>query len=152
MGQTMMEHRNSTPARQATDTLLYRDEVYQIVGAAMEVHNVLGFGFLEAVYQEAMEKELAQRGIPFVAQANLFLTYKGMPLSKTYVADLVIYSKIIIELKSTERLTNVDEAQVLNYLKATGIQVGLLFNFGSTSLQWKRLILTPDYHSNKVYR
>ncbi|MEN6408982.1 MAG: GxxExxY protein [Anaerolineaceae bacterium] len=144
-----MGNSTSNPDRQGSGDLLYRDEVYQTVGAAMEVHSVLGCGFLEAVYHEAMEKELAQRNIPFTSQTNLTLTYKGLPLSKSYIADLVVFSKIIVELKAVDRLTSVDEAQVLNYLKATGMQVGLLFNFGSGSLQWKRLILTSDYRSGR---
>jgi GxxExxY protein len=144
----MVDHK-SNPDRLDHENLLYRNEVYQTVGAAMEVHNELGCGFLEAVYHEAMEKELAQRNIPFTSQTNLTLTYKGLPLSKSYIADLVVFSKIIVELKAVDRLMSVDEAQVLNYLKATGMQVGLFFNFGSASLQWKRLILTSDYRSGR---
>jgi len=127
------------------DNLLYKDEVYMIIGAAMEVHTQLGCGFLEAVYQEALELEFREREIPFEAQKCLSLQYKGLELKKGYVVDMVAYGKIIIELKALERLTPIDEAQIINYLKATGFKLGLLINFGSSKLEWKRRILTLDY-------
>src|SRR5512136_423104 len=121
--------------------LLYRDEVYAIVGAAMEVYNQLGPGFLEAVYQEALEIELTERGIPFLSQKELRVLYKGQPLKKTYISDLTCYEKIIIELKAIDRLTGKDTAQLLNYLKATGLRLGLLINFGSSEkLEWERRV------------
>ena len=121
--------------------ILYKEEVFQIVGAAMEVHSVLGVGFLEAVYQEALEIELQERGIPFESQNGLSVSYKGHPLRKQYVADLVVFGKIIVELKALDRLSGLEEAQLLNYLKATGFKVGLLSNFGSKGkLEWKRYI------------
>jgi GxxExxY protein len=119
--------------------LLYRDEVYAIVGAAIEVHRVLGSGFLEAVYQEALELELQSRGLAFKAQAPLSICYKNHLLQKGYVADLCCYEKIIVELKALDKLSGKEEAQLLNYLKATGLRVGLLINFGSRGkLEWKR--------------
>ncbi|HLE16408.1 MAG TPA: GxxExxY protein [Anaerolineales bacterium] len=120
--------------------LLYKEEVYEIVGAAMEVHRQLGCGFLEPVYQEAIEIELMNHGIPFIAQKDLLILYENKPLKKSYIADLVIYESIIVEIKAISHLTSIDEAQLLNYLKATGLRVGVLINFGSNSLEWKRMI------------
>ena len=121
--------------------LILKEEAYCIVGAAMEVYNQLGRGFLEAVYQEALEMELRLRNIPYEAQKELVLHYKGQRMKKEYIADLVCYEKIIVELKALERLTGKEEAQLINYLKATGMKVGLLFNFGSASkLEWKRFV------------
>lgn len=122
--------------------LLLAEEVYEIVGAAMEVHYQLGAGFLEPVYQEALEIELARRSIPFAAQRKLTINYKGQPLRKEYIADLVCYEQVIIELKVIERLTNIEVAQLINYLKATQFHVGLLLNFGSRGkLEWKRYVI-----------
>jgi len=118
--------------------LLYKDEVYALVGAAMEVHNTLGHGFLEAVYQEALEIEYKARGLPVVAQQPFLIDYKGRILKKTYIADFVAYDKIIVEIKALSHLTSLEEAQVMNYLKASGLQVGLLINFGTKQLEWKR--------------
>ncbi len=126
------------------ENLIYKDEVYAIIGAAMEVHKQLGWGFLEAIYQEALEYELNLRKVPFEASKLLRIQYKGSILNKGYVADLVAYGKIIVELKAIETLTESDEAQILNYLKATGMELGLLINFGGSKLEWKRRILTHD--------
>ncbi len=125
------------------DNLLLKDEVYAIIGAAIEVHRELGRGFLEPVYQEALEFELSQRAIPFEPQKRIFVTYKNRKLNKEYIADLVCYEKILVELKSMDQLTGREEAQVINYLKATQLPLGLLINFGSAGkLEWKRLIST----------
>lgn len=122
--------------------LLFKDEVYKVAGAAIEVHRELGRGFLEAVYQEALERELVGRGIPFVAQKPLTILYKGEPLMKQYIADLVCFDKIIVELKTVDALTDIDTAQILNYLKATGLRVGVLINFRSSGrLEWKRFVM-----------
>lgn len=122
--------------------LLLADEVYEVVGAAMEVHYQLGAGFLEPVYQEALEIELTRRRIPFAAQRRLTINYKGQPLRKEYIADLVCYEQIIVELKVIDKLTNIEVAQIINYLKATQFHVGLLLNFGSRGkLEWKRYVL-----------
>jgi GxxExxY protein len=123
--------------------LLYRSEVFRIIGAAMEVHTVLGSGFLEPVYQEALELELAARRLPFDSQRQLHICYKGRYLAKTYIVDLILFDTIIVELKALDRLTSREEAQFLNYLKATNLKVGLLINFGSTGkLEWKRMAYT----------
>ena len=122
--------------------LIFKDEVYAIMGAAMDVHRELGSGFLEAVYQEALEIELAHRGIPFEAQRSIKIVYKGEVLKKVFIADLICYRKIIVELKAQNALSGKEEAQVLNYLKATGIKLGMVINFGNhPKLEWKRLVL-----------
>jgi len=121
--------------------LILKDEVYAIVGAAMEVHSVLGSGFLEPVYQEAMEIESGARNLPFVSQKLLQIRYKARVLKKEYLADLIFFDQIVVELKALDRLTGREEAQLLNYLKATGIKVGVLINFGShPKLEWKRFV------------
>ena len=121
--------------------LLLKDEVYAIVGAAIEVHRELGPGFLEEVYQEALELEMSTRAIPFEAQKQLAIHYKGQTLKKVYFADLLCYNKVIVEIKALERLSGIQQAQILNYLKATDHRVGLLINFGSQGrLEWKRFI------------
>ena len=120
--------------------LIYKNEAYKIIGAAMEVYNVLGSGFLEAVYQEALEIEFKKRGIPYIREPRLKITYKEIILNKTYEADFVCYDKIIIETKATRQITGTDESQVINYLKAIGFELGLLINFGAESLEYKRLV------------
>ncbi len=121
--------------------LVLKEEVYEIIGAAMDVYYQLGRGFLEPLYQEAFEIELSRRGLPFEHQKELTILYKGHPLEKKYVADIVCFSQIIVELKAMERLTGIDEAQLLNYLKMTRMRVGLLINFGSkVKLEWKRYV------------
>ena len=122
--------------------LILKDEVYAIVGAAMEVHREKGFGFAEPVYQECMEIELADRKIPAEAQKEMMIFYKGRQLKKTYLADFVAYGKIIVELKALDKLTSREESQVINYLKSSGLEVGVLINFGAPSLEWKRIVLT----------
>ncbi|MDQ3666258.1 MAG: GxxExxY protein [Acidobacteriota bacterium] len=122
--------------------LVLKEEVYEIIGAAMDVYYQLGRGFLEPLYQEAFEIELSRRGLPFEHQKELTILYKGHPLEKKYVADIVCFSQIIVELKAMERLTGIDEAQLLNYLKMTRMRVGLLINFGSkVKLEWKRYVI-----------
>jgi GxxExxY protein len=117
-------------------------QTHAIIGAAMEVHRQLGPGFLEAVYQEAMAIELADRAIPFVREAELPVFYKGRRLNCSYRADFVCYESVIVELKAMQALTGVETAQVLNYLKATHLERGLLLNFGCPSLDFKRLIFS----------
>ena len=99
---------------------------------------------LEPVYQECLEMELADRGVPAVPQQELPVFYKGRQLKKTCIADLVAYGKIIVELKALDKLTSREEAQAINYLKASGFEVALLINFGTESLEWKRLVLTKS--------
>jgi GxxExxY protein len=123
--------------------LLYKDEVYAIVGAAMDVYNDLGPGFLENVYQEAMEIEVDARKIPSKAIQEIHIKYKGRELKKFYIADLICFGKIIVEIKAMDKLTLKEEGQLINYLKATGMKVGILINFGHfPSLEWKRLVFT----------
>jgi len=130
--------------------LLLKEEVYKIVGAAMEVYNVLGPGFLEAVYQEALEIELADRGTPFEPQKDLRIVFKGRTLKKMYTADFLVFGQIVVEIKAADRLTSHDEAQLLNYLKATGMKVGVLINFGAADkLEWKRRVWTKQRSTNK---
>jgi GxxExxY protein len=107
----------------------------------MNVHRELGCGFLEAVYSEALEIEFKQQNIPYMREVPLQIQYKGETLTKQYKADYICYNNIIVELKALSSFEGVHEAQVLNYLKATGHQLGLLINFGEPSLKHKRLIL-----------
>lgn len=121
--------------------IILKDEVYVIIAAAIEVHRELGPGFAEPVYQEAHEIELGRRNVPFEVQRPLLIHYKGQRLKKEYIADLICYGQIIVELKALDKLTGREEAQLLNYLKATGFHVGLLINFGSHGkLEWKRFV------------
>jgi GxxExxY protein len=106
----------------------------------MEVHRNLGCGFFEAVYQEALEIELQQRGIPHLREHPLTICYKGIPLQKEYTPDFICYDRMIVELKALGSLESLHEAQVINYLKATGYQLGLLINFGELSLNYKRIV------------
>ena len=116
------------------------ERTYRIIGCAMEVHKELGSGFLEAVYQEALEKELADREVPCKAQPVVEILYKGKPLNKSYQPDFICFGEIIVEIKAISTLSGVEEAQLINYLKATGLNVGLLINFGAKSLEYKRLV------------
>jgi len=120
--------------------LIYKNEVYQIIGAAMEVHKELGCGFFEAVYQEALELELMFRKIPYQREKKLNIFYKGILLNKYYEADFICFDKVIVELKALSALTSDNEAQLLNYLKTTNLKVGLLINFGRQSLEYKRMV------------
>jgi GxxExxY protein len=122
--------------------LILKDEVYAIVGAAMEVHRIKGHGFAEPVYQECMEIKLGERGLPNTPKKEMPIFYKGRKLKKTYIADFVAYERIIVELKALDRLTEREEAQVINYLKSSGLEVAVLINFGAPSLEWKRIVLT----------
>ncbi|WP_245619972.1 GxxExxY protein [Desulfobacter vibrioformis] len=112
-------------------SLLFEEETYLIRGAVFEVYKEMDCGFLEAVYQECLEKELSKRGIPFVAQQEIQLMYKGEPLHQTYKPDLICYNKIIMELKAVKNIVPEHKAQVINYLKVTNLKLGLLINFGS---------------------
>jgi GxxExxY protein len=121
--------------------LLYKSEVFDIIGAAMDVHTELGPGFLEAVYQEALEIELASRAIPFAAKKPLRIWYKNQLLEKFYEPDFVCYETIIVEIKALDKLTSLEESILLNYLKTSRLRVGVLINFGSHGkLEWKRFI------------
>jgi GxxExxY protein len=120
-------------------------QTYAIIGACMEVHKELGHGFLEAVYQAALERELIARGIPFAREVKLQVCYKDEPLDCWYVADFICYGEVILELKALAKLTNIECAQIINYLKATGLRRGLLINFGATQMEFKRFIRSANY-------
>ena len=121
--------------------IIDKDESYAIIGACMEVYNQMGFGFLEAVYQECLEMEFADRRIPFKPQQQLDLRYKHRPLKAAYIPDFLCYDRIIVEIKGIRELTDVHRSQVLNYLKGTGLKLGLLVNFGHpTKLQYERFV------------
>jgi GxxExxY protein len=115
---------------------------YAIIGTAMEVHRELGSGFLEAVYHEALTIEMTSRNIQFVHEVELPVIYKGQQLATSYRADFICFDKVIVEIKALGELNTLHEAQILNYLKATGFEVGLLINFGAESLQYKRFVNT----------
>lgn len=118
-----------------------RDErTYKIIGAAIEVHRELGCGFLEAAYQEALGREFDIQGIPYKEQPVIGIFYKGEFLDKKYQPDYVCYEQVIVEIKAISAIGGLEEAQLINYLKATGLKVGLLLNFGSKSLIYKRLV------------
>lgn len=122
--------------------IVYKEESYAIQGAIFDVYREMGSGFLEAVYQECMEKELSLRKIPFRPQAELALSYKGEILRQKYIPDLICWDKIIVELKAVKQIAPEHEAQILNYLKASGMKLGLLINFGAyPKAEIKRFVL-----------
>ena len=120
--------------------LLYKELTFKVIGAAMEVHRQLGPGFLENVYQAAFERELELQDIPFIAQQRVQVGYKGAIVADYYL-DLVVDKKIVAELKAVSSLSSVHEAQLLSYLHTSHLRVGLLFNFGETSLRHKRRVI-----------
>jgi len=123
--------------------LIYPDEAYAIIGACLEVYNVMGSGFLEAVYQKCLEREFSLRNIPFEPQKRIGLSYKGYPIEQEYTPDFVCFDKIIVEIKAEANLLDVNRAQTINYLNAVQFKLGLLVNFGHhKSLEWERLALT----------
>ncbi|MBN1902273.1 GxxExxY protein [Candidatus Sumerlaeota bacterium] len=122
--------------------LLFKDEVYKIIGAAMEVYNHLGIGFLEAVYQEALEIEFKLQNIPFQSQVPLKIYYKVYPLQKGYTPDFLVYNEIVLDIKAEKTLTKIDEAIIFNYIRCSHKKLGLLINFcNQKKLEWKRFIL-----------
>ena len=123
--------------------ILYKQLSFAVVGAAMEVHRILGSGFLESVYQAALEKELTLRNIPFLHQVELPVMYKD-ELIGVYKADLVVDGKIIVEIKSVSRLNSAHDAQAIHYLTATGMELALLLNFGGGSLAYRRVVKTNN--------
>jgi GxxExxY protein len=133
-------------------TVAMDGQTYGIIGAAFDVHKILGPGFLEAVYKEALSFELVARGIPSCGEAEVPVFYKGNRLKTSYRADFVCYYSIIVELKAISKLGDIETAQVLNYLRATGFEKALLFNFGALSLEKRRLVMgartsPPKTHS-----
>lgn len=121
--------------------LLYKDEVYEVVGCAMEVLNTLGHGLLEKPYENALAVELNLRSIPFIQQKKFPVIYKNVNIGE-YISDLVVYNKIIVELKTIEQITNNERGQVINYLKLSGLKVGIILNFKHAKLEWERIVLS----------
>lgn len=119
-------------------------ETYRIIGAAIEVHRTLGTGFLEPVYQQALALEFGEREIPFVREYGLDIEYKGRILDCRYRADFICFERVIVELKAINHLTTQDDAQVLNYLRATRFNRALILNFGQTRLQHRRLVRSHE--------
>lgn len=121
--------------------LLYKEETFKLVGLCMEIHRGLGRGHDEIIYKDALVIELTHAGIPFKREKNYEVTYKGVVLPHAYYADFVIGDKILFEAKAVEKLTDAHVKQVLNYLAASKLRLGLLVNFGADSLEWQRVIL-----------
>lgn len=119
--------------------LLFKEESYQIIGAAMEVHRELGCGFVEPIYQEALEKEFILRKIPYEREKELTVNYKGNLLTKTFRADFICYNKIILELKAVKEFSDEHYAQIYNHLRASRMDLGLLINFGTASIEFQRV-------------
>jgi len=117
----------------------------KIIGAAMEVHSLLGCGFHEPVYQEALAREFSLRSVPYAREIELAILYKGEPLDSKYKPDFICYGSVIVELKALDKISGKEQSQVINYLKATGIERALLFNFGTIHLEYHRLSLSPKY-------
>lgn len=129
--------------------LILPEESFNIIGAAMEVHNIIGCGFSEIIYQEAFEEELKQRQIPFSREKMFTITYKGKTLSKFFRPDFICYDSIIVELKTVDEFVDEHFTQVMNYLKVTGMQLGILINFANESLEYKRILRNPKWDIHK---
>ena len=115
----------------------------------MEVHTRLGHGFLEPVYQEALAIEFDKQNIPYIKEVGLPIFYQGIELKTSYRADFICYVDVLVELKALSSITGVEESQVINYLKATGLEIGLLINFGEPSLRYKRIVKTHSHNYNE---
>jgi len=126
--------------------ILFKEESYKIIGTCMKVHSELGAGFLESVYQEALEKQFIKDGIPYEREKLLKIDFDGQQLKKSFKADYVCYNKIIVELKAAIFIHNDNIEQTRNYLKATKLQLGLIVNFGETSLKYKRVLNSYNSH------
>lgn len=125
------------PTNSNTSSLPFHDETYTIIGAAIEAHKVLGVGFSELVYHDALCRELELRGVPFESEKDIQVLYKGSPLARTYRADIICYGKIIVELKAVDHLLPEHTAQLINYLRATSLPMGILINFGENKLNFR---------------
>ena len=131
--------------------ILYKEESYIIIGTAMEVHRVLGCGFTEPVYQEALEKELLLNNIPYEREKELKIDYKGSTLTKTFRADFICYDKIILELKAVSQFTEEHYAQIYSYLKASNMKLGILINFGKANLEYFRIPASNKWQHQKQF-
>ncbi len=118
--------------------MIYPNESYEIIGAAMKVHSIMGPGFTEKVYQEALALEFQERSIPFKREVEIHASYKGIILAGTFIPDFICYDKIIVELKAVRDLDDVHRSQAINYAKIAGFQLALLINFGDSSLEYER--------------
>jgi len=125
----IINHEPNEPSR--TEDLYFKDECYKIYGCIYAVNKKLGSGFLESVYQEALEIELKRSNVPFVSQQELEILYDGVPLTNKYIADIICYDKIIIEIKAVSKINNQHKSQLMNYLAATSYKLGLLVNFNA---------------------
>ncbi|ARM31156.1 GxxExxY protein [Prosthecochloris sp. HL-130-GSB] len=123
-----------------THELYLKEEVYRIVGCAMEVMNTLGHGLLEKPYENALVVEFGLKGIPFQQQKRFPVVYKSVQVGE-YIPDLIAFEKIVVETKTIDRISDIERGQVINYLKITGIRVGLILNFKHAKLEWERLIV-----------
>ena len=144
----MTNYSNSMQREKGEDKMLLKEESYQIIGAAMEVHRQLGCGFVEAVYQEALEREFQLRDIPFEREKELDITYKEKTLSKTFKVDFICYGKIILELKAVKEFADEHYAQIYNYLRASNLELGILINFGSASIEYHRVPASQKWQHN----
>ena len=122
------------------EALLLKDEVYAVVGCAMEVLNHIGHGYHEKPYERALVVEMGLRSIPFCQQVAYDIAYKGVTVGQ-FVPDLIVYDQVIVETKTIARITEYERGQVLNYLRVTGLRVGLILNFSRPKLEWERLVL-----------
>lgn len=120
--------------------IILKEESYKIIGLCMEVHRELGMGFKEIIYKDALEIEFRQHAIPFVREKQFKIEYKGIVLPRTYPADFVIYDQIILEVKSSSMIVNNFVSQTINYLKASGLRLGIIANFGEASFVFKRVV------------
>ena len=123
------------------NNIIYKDESFIIVGLCLEVYNNLGKGFLEIVYKDALEYELMRLNIPFKRENEFEINYKGIVLPHKFYADFIIYNKIILEIKSTKEINKEDISQTINYLNISKLKLGLLVNFGQSSLSYKRIVV-----------
>ena len=122
--------------------LLFAEETFKVLGACINVHKKLGSGFMDSVYHQALEKELLSNNIPFEQQKKVPIYYDGEPLGTFFIADFVCFNTVLLEIKSVPELMDQMKQQVVNYLKSSTIEVGLLINFGEQHLKWKRLVHT----------
>ena len=122
------------------DNLVFKEESYAIIGAAMEVHSQLGCGFIEKVYQDALEIEFGLKGIPYNREKHLPILYKGQQIKHDYYADFICFDKIVIECKAVSEILDIHKAQTLNYMKINNLKLGIIINFSQQSLEYKRII------------